>query len=122
MNPTAINPSRIEVRRHTDGSVQISYSIPVLTKQKGGLWFATCPLFKSLGSGKSKEDAIEDHWKDVDTFLGLHLKTKTLDRALRSFGWIKNAGNEGFEVIPRISPELLRSSHNEQRSFQGKAA
>ena len=117
--PTA----RLEIRRDVDGSVHVSYSIPVLTKQKGNRWFATCPLLKSLGtSPKSKEDAIKDHWTDVDTFLSLHLKTKTLDRALKSLGWHKSADHKAFEVIPSIPYELFPTIHHEERSVQVGAA
>lgn len=122
MSNTTTPTARIDIRRDADGSVRVSYDIPVLTKEKSGRWFATCPLLKSLGSSsKSKEDAIKDHWEDVDTFFAVHLKHKTLDRALRNFGW-RTTDQIGFEINPQIPVELFSTIHTEQRSLEHAAA
>lgn len=116
---TPFNRAHLEVLADPDGTVRVHYDVPVLTKEKGGYWFVTCPLFKSLGySAVSLEEAVKDHRLDVDVFLDYHIRAKTLDRALAAMKWEVGADRSRYEVTPDIPSELIPTLRYERQSFK----
>jgi hypothetical protein len=63
-------------------------NLGIATKKSGSSWTVFAPNLKVLGySNKSQKAALADFEKNLKLFFGVHLKHKTLDRALVSFKW-----------------------------------
>ncbi len=95
-------PASLEIITNKKGDVSISIEYLTLKKQDEKGYYIQCPSLKTIGfSAVNFEEAEKDHEKDLDVFIKVHLKRKTLHSALKSLGWeeIKD-NNFSNESIP----------------------
>ena len=74
----------------------LSFRLGLLSYEDEGFKVIYCPELRLYGYGDTEKDAEEDFATLLKTTLEYMVKKKTLDKALRSYGWLVKKKNKEY--------------------------
>ncbi len=79
-----------QITNSKDKTILLESKVSLVIKKKERYWIVYSPHFKTFGySNKNENNAIKDFDRALGLFFDIHLKRRTLEKALIKFGWKK---------------------------------